>query len=206
MMSGWRRIRTQKKKEWIQLQLFLLGVLRLTLPTRMLSETSSQDLVFPVIVSICGWSCQRQAGEPLWTIPASRPGWAWVLHPAPEREPGHTLVADFTRPDKVALVPHQDDWHVWLGLPEEEAELGGPMEASSVSHGEDENAHVTLQRGQVLRSKHMNKRSCQQQISARQDRLSDSCWGVECQTATRYKIPSDFHQSDNFVVSPFIFF
>lgn len=89
--------------------------------------------------------------------------------------PQPTLVADFTGADKVALVPHQDDWRVWLGLPEEEAELGGPMEASSVSHREDEDAHVTVQRGQVLRYKHMNETSRQQQISARQDRPSDSC-------------------------------
>lgn len=62
-----------------------------------------------------------------------------------------------------------------LGLPEEEAELGGPMEASPVGHREDEDAHVALQRGQVLRYKHMNKTSRQQQISAGQDRSSDSC-------------------------------
>lgn len=62
-----------------------------------------------------------------------------------------TLVADFTGTNKVALVSHQDDWCVWLGLPEEEAELGGAVEASPVSHREDEDAHVTLQSGQVLR-------------------------------------------------------
>lgn len=46
----------------------------------------------------------------------------------------HTLAADFTGTNKVALVSHQDDWCVWLGLPEEEAELGGAVEASPVSH------------------------------------------------------------------------
>lgn len=46
-----------------------------------------------------------------------------------------------------------------LGLPEEEAELGGAMEASPVGHREDEDAHVALQRGQILRYKHMNKPS-----------------------------------------------
>lgn len=89
--------------------------------------------------------------------------------------PRRTLVADFTGPDKVALVPHQDDWRVRLGLPEEEAELGGAVEAPSVSYREDEDAHVALQRRQVLRRKHMNKTSSQQLISARQDRSSDSC-------------------------------
>lgn len=48
--------------------------------------------------------------------------------------PRHTLAADFPGPDEVALVPHQDDRRVWLGLPEEEAELGGAMEAPSVGH------------------------------------------------------------------------
>lgn len=48
--------------------------------------------------------------------------------------PPHTLIADFTGTDKVTLVSHQDDWCVWLGLPEEEAELGGAVEASPVSH------------------------------------------------------------------------
>lgn len=67
--------------------------------------------------------------------------------------PLRTLAADFPGPDEVALVPHQDDWRVWLGLPEEEAELGGAMEAPSVGHREDEDAHVALQRGQVLRCK-----------------------------------------------------
>lgn len=48
--------------------------------------------------------------------------------------PLHTLIADFTGTDKVALVSHQDDWCVWLGLPEEEAELGGAVETSPVGH------------------------------------------------------------------------
>lgn len=70
--------------------------------------------------------------------------------PPPPPRPGPTLAADFTGADQVALVPHQDDWRVRLGLPEEEAELGSPVEAPPVSHREDEDAHVTLQRGQVL--------------------------------------------------------
>lgn len=45
-----------------------------------------------------------------------------------------TLRADFTGPNKVALVAHQDDGCLWLGLPEKEAELGGAVETSSVSH------------------------------------------------------------------------
>lgn len=61
-----------------------------------------------------------------------------------------TIWADFTGADKVALVAHQDDWCVWLGLPEEEAELGGAVETSPVSHWEDQDTHITLQSGQVL--------------------------------------------------------
>lgn len=61
-----------------------------------------------------------------------------------------TLWADFTGADKVALVAHQDDWQVWLGLPEEEAELGGAVETSPVSHWEDQDTHIALQSGQVL--------------------------------------------------------
>lgn len=64
----------------------------------------------------------------------------------------HTFIADFTGTDKVALVPHQDDWCLRLGLPEEEAELGGAVETSPVSHREDKDAHIALQSGQVLRT------------------------------------------------------
>lgn len=78
------------------------------------------------------------------------PGLGEVSPPFPPPNPGPTLAADLTGADQVALVPHQDDWRVRLGLPEEEAELGGPVEAPPVSHREDEDAHVTLQRGQVL--------------------------------------------------------
>lgn len=55
---------------------------------------------------------------------------------------------------------------MWLRLPEEEAELGGAVETSPVSHREDEDAHVALQSGQVLGIQthththiHMNKTS-----------------------------------------------
>lgn len=78
------------------------------------------------------------------------PTLAWERSGLTPCHPKRTLVADFTGPDKVALVPHQDDWCLRLGLPEEEAELGSAMEASPVSHREDEDAHVALQRGEVL--------------------------------------------------------
>lgn len=92
-----------------------------------------------------------------------------------------------------------------LGLPEEEAELGGPMEASSVGHREDEDAHVALQRGQVLRYKHVNKTRRQRWISARRDGLSDGGCGVKCQTAAVYKIPYDCAQRDTSVVMKLLF-
>lgn len=58
--------------------------------------------------------------------------------------PPPTLGADLPGADQVALVAHQDDRCLWLGLPEEEAELGGAVEASPVRHGEDQDAHVAL--------------------------------------------------------------
>lgn len=61
-----------------------------------------------------------------------------------------TFAADFPGTDEVALVPRQDDGRLRLGLPEQEAELRGAVEASPVGHGEDQDAHVALQGGQVL--------------------------------------------------------
>lgn len=61
-----------------------------------------------------------------------------------------TLCTDFPRADKVALVAHQDDRCVGLGLPEEEAELRSTVETPPVRHREDQDAHITLQSGQVL--------------------------------------------------------
>lgn len=61
-----------------------------------------------------------------------------------------TFAAYFTGTDEVTLVPRQDDGRLRLGLPEQEAELRGAVEASPVGHGEDQDAHVALQSGQVL--------------------------------------------------------
>lgn len=64
--------------------------------------------------------------------------------------PRRTFAADFPGADEVAFVPRQDDGRLRLGLPEEEAELRGAVEAAAVGHGEDQDAHVALQSGQVL--------------------------------------------------------
>lgn len=72
----------------------------------------------------------------------------WWTRAIPSAVP--TFSADFTRANKVALVAHEDDWRVRLGLPEEKAELRGAMETSPVSHGEDQDAHIAAQSAQVL--------------------------------------------------------
>lgn len=70
-----------------------------------------------------------------------------------------TFAADFTGTDEVALVPRQDDGRLWLGLPEEEAELRSAVETSPVGHREDQDAHVALQCGQVLDVQNTNTQS-----------------------------------------------
>ncbi|TNN74470.1 hypothetical protein EYF80_015250 [Liparis tanakae] len=70
-----------------------------------------------------------------------------------------TFCADFTGAHKVALVAHQDDGRVRLGLPEEEAELGDAVETPPVSHREHQDTHVTVESGEVLvdTKGHINK-------------------------------------------------
>jgi len=61
-----------------------------------------------------------------------------------------TLGADLPRAHQVALVAHEDDGSLRLRLPEEQPQLGGPVEAPPVGHREHQHADLAAQRRQVL--------------------------------------------------------
>ena len=65
-----------------------------------------------------------------------------------------TLCADLSRADQVALVAHEDDGSVRLCLPQEQADLRGAVEAAAVRQREHQDAHLALQRRQVLSIKY----------------------------------------------------
>lgn len=93
------------------------------------------------------------------TRPNSSAGRSRTSAVAAARHLPRTFAADFTGTDEVALVPRQDDGRLWLGLPEEEAELRSAVETSPVGHREDQDAHVALQCGQVLDVQNTNTQS-----------------------------------------------
>lgn len=126
---------------WLMVYLnFCLGSILLGELDRELQFELEHTIVAKLWLDNCVWG----KGLEEWPIPSSYEWFTSQSFPLP------TLWADFTGADKVALVAHQDDWRVWLGLPEEEAELGGAVETSPVSHREHQDTHVTLQSGQVL--------------------------------------------------------
>lgn len=68
-----------------------------------------------------------------------------------------TVGADLPRADEVTLVAHEDDGSVRQRLPEEQAELRGAVEAAAVRQREHQDAHLALQRRQVLSITHSER-------------------------------------------------
>lgn len=62
-----------------------------------------------------------------------------------------TLRGDLARANEVALITDEDDWSLWLSLPQEKSELSGAVETTPVSHWKHQDAHLTQQSRQVLR-------------------------------------------------------